>query len=127
MLRTSIVKICILNAKSDIFGIFNTEAAAEVESRISNWRNDSSVCDLSDGQIEAGCLRHEVKSERVAARRISNFEKVSIRATNKEMGQLVTHRIYIYIMDIFVFGLKNASTAIFKDSDTCFMIGWEIS
>lgn len=60
--RRSNLKTCIANTRFRVFGMFSESAAAESESKTHNWLNDSSLVHLSDEQVEAGCLRHEVKS-----------------------------------------------------------------
>lgn len=115
VLRRSIVKICILNVRMDVFGMFSVPAAAQAESKISNWLDDSSISEISDEQVEVGCLRHKVKSERATTRRISKISKGSIYPTKQELVQLVVHCIYGYVMDMFVFCRKNARTFILED------------
>lgn len=115
-LRRAIVNSSIANARADMFGMFSDMAAAgNIQSDIPHWLTDASICDLSSNNVEIGCVRHEQKSQRAAAKRVLSMVRGEIEPNNSELGQFVGHSIYGSVMDMFVFGRKNSRIVIFEE------------
>lgn len=116
VLRRSIVKTCISNAKMHVFNMFSKSAATGLESTVPKWLNVLSVCELLDAQIEVGCLRHGRKSEMVTTRPMFKIiSKGHLCPTKEELGQFIAHRIYGSVMGTLVFGQDNARKVMFEN------------
>lgn len=76
---------------------------------------DSSLCDLSNEQLEVGCMLHEERADWVKVKRESSIAKGSLDSSTQDHGDISAHRIYWYIMYMFRFGRQITRTVKFED------------
>lgn len=102
--------------------MFCKPEAAATETDLPKRLNDSSSCEISK-KIEVGCMRNEERMDRATAKRRLNFVKGSLDPTTQYPGQIVMHRIYGSIMDMFVSGRKDHAQLYTKMLDNFSMVG----
>lgn len=86
--------------------MLNRLYAAATKTELPKLLKDSPLCDVLNEQVEIECVRHEKTADRATTKPISSIENGALYSTAQELGQVLAHRMYGYIMEMFVFGPK---------------------